>query len=183
MSLAAKALFTLALIFLLLSLGLDYAPMREAPDLDRFQRYSGTDPWAIAGIRPGDTLAQHRRRLGPPVKDTDMKSVSVLGWSRPEELSLTVSPEGEVVDVWGRSVTAGGNTLVYTGLSQAEVERILGRGKVLRSTRPTGSGVISLGSTEVGRILTYENGGVRFEVTLEENQVKHVRAVKTTSGK
>ena len=43
--------------------------------------------------------------------------------------------------------------------------------------------MISLGSTEVARILTYENGGVRFEITLEEDRVKHVRAVGMPTGK
>ena len=183
MSLAARSLFGLALVFLLLSLAFEFMPAREASDLDQFQRYSGTDPWAVGGVRPGDMLAQHQGRLGSPERDTDAKPGRVLRWSRPEDLTLSIDPLGEVVEVMGQSVTVAGKTLVYAGLSQAEVERILGRGKVTRSTRPTGSGVISTGSTEVARILTCENGGVRFEITLEEDRVKHVRAVRMASGK
>jgi len=74
------------------------------------------------------------------------------------------------VDVWGRSLTAGDSTLIDTGLSEAKVARILGCGKVQKSTRPS-------------RTTTYDDGGVRFEVTLEEDQVKYVRAVKITQGR
>ncbi len=178
MSPLARSLLGLALVFLLLSLAFDLMPAREASDSDAFQRYSGTEPWAVAGVRPGEKLAQHRARLGQPERATDSRPGRVLRWSRPEDLTLSVDPLDGVVEVLGPSVTVPGKTLVYPGLSQAEVERVLGRGKVTRSTRPTGSGVISIGSTEVARILTYENGGVRFEITLEEDGVKHVRAVK-----
>ena len=178
MSFIAKSLFALALVFLLLSVALEFVPARQASDLDQFERYAGSAPWAVGGIRPGDASAPHLAKLGPPERDTDMKPGRVLRWSRPEDLTLSVTSDGEIVEVLGQSLTAAGKTLVHAGLSQAEIERVLGRGKVTRSTRPTGSGVISLGSTEVARILTYENGEVRFEITLEEDRVKHVRAVK-----
>lgn len=183
MSLTARSLFALAAFFLLLSFVFELAPARESSDLDQFQRYTGNDPWTLGGVRPGDSLAAHEARLGPPEPSGGGTPGGVLRWSRPEELSLVADPLAGVVEVFGQTLKAGGKTLVYPGLSQAEVERILGRGKVTRSTRPTGSGVISIGSKEVARILTYDNGGVRFEITLEEDQVRHIRAVKANGGR
>jgi len=181
MSLVPKLLFGLALVFLLLSAAQQFVPTRQASDLDRFERYAGAEPWAVASIRPGELLTRHESRLGLPERDRPSSSGRTLQWTSPGDLSLTVNQEGEILDVWGRSLSAGKTTLISTGLSQAEVERILGRGKVQTSTQPSGTGVISLGSREIGRTLSYENGGVRFEITLEEDQVKYVRAVKITS--
>lgn len=178
MSLTAKSLLGLALLFLLMSVAMEFVPVREASDLDQYQRYEGTEPWAVAKVRPGDALSAHLPRLGAPDQDRPSSSGRGVEWTSPSDLKLTLNKDGEIFDVWGRSLTAGQTTLISTGLSQAEVERILGPGKVQRSTQP-GSGVISLGSREVGRTLSYENGGVRFEITLEEDMVKYVRAVKT----
>ncbi len=178
----SRFLFGLALAFLLISVAMDLVPAREEPDLDRDQRYSGTEPWAVANVRPGDALTAHLARLGAPDQDRTSSSGRGVEWTRHGDLKLSVNREDEIFDVWGRSLTAGPATLIQTGLSQVEVERILGRGEVRRSTQP-GSGVISLGSKEVARILSYENDGVRFEITLQEDSVKHVRAVKITSAK
>ena len=178
---ARIALVGLALAFLSISVVLRFGLTRDASDLDQHQRYRGSDRWAVQKVRPGDRLTQHQARLGVPQKDLD--GGRVIQWTSPSELTLTVNEGGEIVDVWGRSLTAGDSTLIDTGLSEAEVTRILGRGKVQKSTRPSGSGVISLGSVEVSRTMTYDDGGVRFEITLEEDQVKYVRAVKITQGR
>lgn len=183
MSLLQRTLFGLALAFLLMSAAMEFAPVREGSDLDQYQRYAGTEPWAVAKVRPGDVLTAHLARLGPPDQDRTSSSGRGVEWTSPSDLRLTVNKDGEISDVWGRSLTAGGTTLISTGLSQKEVECILGRGRVQTSTQPTGSGVISLGSREVGRTLSYESEGVRFEITLEEDQVKYVRAVKITAKK
>ena len=180
---ARISLVGLALAFLLISVVLRFGLTREASDLDRHQLYAGRDPWAVQKVRPGDRLTQHQARLGAPQKDLGSNGGRVIQWTSPSELTLTVNEDGEIVDVWGRSLTAGDSTLIDTGLSEEEVARILGRGKVQKSTRPSGSGVISLGTVEVSRTLTYDDGGVRFEITLEEDQVKYVRAVKITQGR
>ena len=180
---ARLALFGLTLAFLLVFVLLRFGLMRDASDLDQHPRYRGGDHWAVQKIRPGDRLTQHQARLGAPQKDLSSNGEHVIQWTSPSELTLTVNEDGEIVDVWGRSLTAGDSTLIDTGLSEAEVTRILGRGKVQKSTRPSGSGVISLGSVEVSRTMTYDDRGVRFEITLEEDQVKYVRAVKITQGR
>jgi len=179
---ARISLVGLALAFLLISVVLRFGSTREASDLDQHQLYAGRDPWAVQKVRPGDRLTQHQARLGAPQKDLGSNGGRVIQWTSPSELMLTVNEDGEIVDVWGRSLTAGDSTLIDTGLSEAEVTRILGRGKVQRSTRPSGS-VISIGSVQVSTIMTFDDREVRFEITLEEDQVKHVRALKTTRGK
>ena len=177
---ARVALLGLALALLSISVVLRFGLTREASDLDQHQLYAGTDPWAVQKVRPGDRLTQHQARLGAPQKDLGSDGRRVVQWTSPSELMLTVNADGEIVEVWGRSLTAGDSTLIDTGLSEEEVARILGRGKVQKSTRPSGSGVISLGSVEMSRTMTYDDGGVRFEITLEEDQVKYVRAVRIT---
>ena len=179
---ARVALFGLALAFLSISVVLRFGLMHGASDLDQHQLYAGRDPWAVQKVRPGDRLTQHQARLGAPERDLASKGERVIQWTSPSELTLTVNEDGEIVEAWGRSLTAGDATLIDTGLSEAEVTRILGRGKVQRSTRPSGS-VISIGSVQVSTIMTFDDREVRFEITLEEDQVKHVRAVKITPGR
>jgi hypothetical protein len=125
---ARVALFGLALAFLSISVVLRFGLTRQASDLDQHQLYAGRDPWAVQKVRPGDRLTQHQARLGVPQKDLGSKGGRVIQWTSPSELTLTVNEDGEIVDVWGRSLTAGDSTLIDTGLSQAEVTRILGRG-------------------------------------------------------
>jgi hypothetical protein len=183
MSRARTALFGLALAFLSISAVLRFGLTRDASDLDQHQLYAGSDPWAVQKVRPGDRLTQHQARLGAPEKDLVSNGGRVIQWTSPSQLTLAVNEDGEIVEAWGRSLTAGDSTLIDTGLSEAEVTRILGRGKVQKSTRPSGSGVISLGRVEISRTMTYDDREVRFEITLEEDQVKHVRAVKITQGR
>ena len=176
----AKAFFALALAFLLLSVAVDFLPVREASDLDHYRPYTGTAPWSIAHIRPGDPIERHATRLGPPSRDQGGASGAprVVQWTSPRDLTLTLDARGEIVEVLADSVTAGEETLVSTGMSRAEVERVLGRGSLRTSTRPTGSGVISLGWTEVSKTLSYDNGGAVFEITLVKDGVAYVRAFR-----
>ncbi len=180
MSLTAKALFALALAFLLLSVAADFLPVREASDLDHYRPYTGTAPWSVAHIRVGDPIERHAARLGPPSRDQAGKGGAsrVVQWTSPGDLTLTLDAQGVIVEVFADSVTAGEETLVFAGMSRAEVERVLGRGSVRTATRPSGSGVISLGQEEVSKTLIYDNGGAVFEVTLVEDGVAHVRAFR-----
>ncbi len=181
MSPTARALFGLALLFLLLSVATDLLPSREASDLDAYRPHVGTAPWTAARVRPGDSFDRHATRLGPPTRDPGKpgEAPRVVQWTAPRDLTLTLDAQGQVTEVLGDDVTAGDEVLVHTGMTLAEVQRVLGRGSLRISTRPTGSGVISIGRSEVSRTLTYDNGGVTFEITFTEDSVRYVRAFKT----
>lgn len=181
MNRVSRGLFVVALVFLVLSIGLEFTGSREAVDGDLKATYTGSDPWAVDSVRPGEVAAPHLDRLGPPRKDVAVMGDRVLTWSSPD-LMLTLDAGGVVKEAWGRRLSAGELTLIASGASQEEVERRLGRGRVQKTTRPRGSGVISIGSVEVARILTYEAGGVRFEITIEDDQVKHIRALALAAG-
>ena len=102
--------------------------------------------------------------------------VCVAHWPDRETM-VTINGANEIVEVWGRSLRAGGQTLIGPGLSEAEVTQTLGPGKSTRTSSP-GSGLISLGSRTTGHIFTYQNGGVAFEVTVKEQSTQHVRAFR-----
>ena len=175
----SRGLLFLSLFFLLLSIALEFPGSRRVTEGDPSPRYSGSEPWAVEQVRPGEPAGPHGNRLGPPQQDVSAMGSRILKWSQPEVI-LTVDDEGAVREVWGKRLTAGSATLVWPGASSREVEAILGRGRVEKTTRPRG-GVISLGSVEVARILIYENADVRFEITLEDDQVRHIRA-RAVSG-
>jgi hypothetical protein len=152
--------------------------MREASDLDAHRRHTGTAPWSVEGVRPGDALGPHLTRLGPPARTTKAMASDVRTWTSPGPLSVVTDAAGVVTDVTADSVESEGQDIVWSGLGQAEIERILGRGRVQKVTRP-GSGVISIfGGKEVGRVLTYENQGVRFELQLDDDTLNRVRAFR-----
>lgn len=176
MSLTAKFLFGLALIFLVLSVAVDFLPVREATDLDQFKAYTGTEPWAVSNVRPGERLEKHQSRLGAPERDIDMKPGHVIRWTSPRDITLTVSPIGEITEVLSDSITVLDKPIVSSSMSRAEIERVLGRGQVRTERRPSGSGVITLGYEEVSKTLIYENQGVRFELNLQQDSLRYVRA-------
>src|SRR5262245_27140719 len=152
--------------------------MRDAPDLDAYRRHQGTAPWSVDGVRPGQSFAAVRTALGAPDRTVAVMGQDVHEWTSRRQLSVVVDGAGLVTDVTGGQVESEGKPVVWSGLGQAEIERILGRGRVQKVTQP-GSGVISIGGgREVGRILTYDDKDVRFELQLEEDMLKRVRAFR-----
>lgn len=149
---------------------------REATDSTGVSRYTGTAPWTIDGIRPGQSLDDARRLLGEPRDIRESMGQRVVRWSSSETI-VTTNTAGEILEIWGRSLSAGGQSLVQTGLSEAQVAQVLGRGKSTRLSTPSGF-VISFGSKTTGHIFTYRNDGVTFEITVKEDSVQHVRAFR-----
>lgn len=125
-------------------------------------RYTGTAPWGIDGLRPGQTRADAIKLFGEPREERETPSYRFLSWSTRNTM-VTVDKEGIITEVYGHSVTAEGRVLISSA-SEAEATQVLGPGKVQKRSRPKGSGVISLGQEHVGTTLIYDNGGVQFEL-------------------
>ncbi|MDI1318959.1 MAG: hypothetical protein PSW75_02040, partial [bacterium] len=123
---------------------------REATDSASAPRYTGTAPWTVDGVRPGQTLDEARKILGEPSETRGSRSARVVHWSDKETM-VTINAANVVVEIWGHSLKAGGQTVVGPGLSEAEVTQTLGSGKSAR-TSVQGSGVISFGAKTTGRI-------------------------------
>ena len=147
---------------------------REAIDASAVLRSTGTAPWTVDGVRPGQPFDDAKRILGEPREIRGTGGARVAHWSNRETM-VTLNAASEIVEVWGRLLHAGNQTLIGPGSSEAEVTQTLGAGKSTRISSP-GSGVISFGSKTTGYIFTYQNGGVSFEITVKEQSAQHVRA-------
>lgn len=147
---------------------------REVSGDPQYARFAGDQPLAMRGVRPGLTADEVVQLWGDPSDKTPTMGVEVWKWARAADTAVTVDGEGRVVEVFGSELSAGGRTLVWAGATEAEVGQILGRGKVSEHRQPSGF-VISVGSKLVGKTLTYLDRGVRVEVTLTDDSVRHVR--------
>ena len=149
---------------------------REVTDASAAAHSTDTAPWTVDGVRPGQTLDDAKQIFGEPREFRASMGVRIAHWSNRETM-VTLNAANEIVEVWGRSLHAGGQTLIGRGASEAEVTQSLGPGKSTRLSSP-GSGVISFGSKTTGHIFTYQNGGVSFEITVKEQATQHVRAFR-----
>ena len=126
-------------------------------------RYTGTAPWGIDGLRPGQTLADAVKLFGEPSQPPAATGPRFLRWFARDTM-VTLDAKDVITEVYGHTVTAGGQVLVQGGDDQTAVTQVLGPGDVRKSSRPKGSGVISLGRQHVGTTVIYEQAGVRFEL-------------------
>lgn len=154
---------------------------REASDTTaaaRFARprYAGGEPWTIDGVRPGQSFDEVKQLFGEPreIRGTAPGPRTAM-WAR-HNTSVTFDRDNCVTEVMGASVQAGGKTIVQGGAEETEVTQILGPGRVQKSSRPKGSGVISLGSEHTGTTLIYDNAGVRFELPVFGEAAGHFLA-------
>lgn len=125
-------------------------------------RYTGSAPWTIDGVRPGQAFEAVKQLLGEPSEIRGRTGPRTTFWSG-RDTAVTIDSAGIVTEVMGSTVQAGGQVLFRSGATEADVVQILGPGKVQKSTRPKGSGVISLGREHTGTALLYDRDGVRFE--------------------
>lgn len=140
-----------------------FRQVSDASAAPSLPRYTGSAPWTIEGVRPGQTLADVKLLLGEPRETRGTANQPTLFWSRPE-VAVTFDTQARVTEVMGSTLMAGGQVIVQGGASEAEVVQILGPGRVQKSSRPKGSGVISLGRVHIGTTLIYDHDGVRFEL-------------------
>ena len=152
---------------------------REANDLTLssvYPRYTGTAPWEIDGVRPGQSLAEIKRVRGEPARQLDTGPRPTFRWPSPRDTTVTFDSAGRAIDLFGSTLTAEGRTLVDTGLEPAAIEHVLGKGRLEQHSQPTGSGVISLGRRITGSTVAYQNHGSLFEVFTDTNRITAVRA-------
>lgn len=151
-------------VILLLSLAGCFRQATDETAAGPRPRFTGTAPWTINGVRPGQTLAEVRRVLGEARESRGRPEQPTLFWSRPE-VAVTFDEAGVATEVMGNAVQSGGQTIVTGGDSEAQVALILGPAtEIQKAYRPKGSGVISLGREPTGTTLIYDNAGVRFEL-------------------
>lgn len=152
-----------ATVLALLALAGCYREATDASAARVLPRYTGNEPWTIDGVRPGQDFEAVKQLLGEPLEVRQHPGGSYGKWG-PWEIFVSFDPAGRVTEVMGTSVQAGGKVLVAGGASEAEVTQVLGPGRVQKSSRPKGSGVISLGREHVGTTLIYDRDGLRFEL-------------------
>ncbi|HAV60820.1 MAG TPA: hypothetical protein DCY13_00450 [Verrucomicrobiales bacterium] len=156
---------------------------QEVSDAPQHPTYDGAAPLTVNGVRPGMTIAEVVGVLGEPVRTTGRTNQPVLNWTQPAQIAVTFDGAGRAEDIFGTSLKVPDRVLVWRGASEAEVVQILGKpDRRAKSTRPTGSGVISIGSEVVGVTLTYRFGDARFEIYLNEDAVSSVRVIKDAAG-
>ena len=125
-------------------------------------RYTGSAPWTIDGVRPGQNFEEVKQLLGEPREIRDHKGPRTALWAG-RNTAVTFDPAGLVTEMMGSTVKAGDQILFRAGATEAEVAQILGPGEVQKSTRPKGSGVIALGREHTSTALLYDRDGLRFE--------------------
>ncbi len=182
MNSAAKSVFVfdfclvlLASCFCLAVLTGCYRQATDATAASTQQRYTRIEPWKIDGVRPGQAFAEVKQLFGEPREIRGKTGPRTAFWAG-RDTAVTYDQNGRVLEVMGSSVIAGDKTLVTSGANEVEVVQILGPGKVRKSSRPKGSGVISFGQEHIGTTLIYENGGVRFELPVFGEATGHFLA-------
>ena len=152
---------------------------REVADPASFEQpYTGTSPLTIRGAAPGQGEETVVALLGPPDRRNDAGyGAASLQWQRLPDMVVTIDTRTrQVTEVLGDRITAAGSTVVGHGMSEADVRAVLGKPATSRGHyRPSGSGVISIGTKRVGRNLTYRRDGHDFEITLNEDSLAYVR--------
>lgn len=138
-------------------------------------RYAGKAPWMVDGVRPGAMLAEVRRVLGEPREMRPTMGKRVAHWSGRDTM-VTFDAADRAVEVFGHRLMAEGRTLVSAGAAEAEIVQTLGKAEVSSSYRPKGGGIISIGRELTSRTFTYENAGVRFEITVPKDGGGYIRA-------
>lgn len=179
-SFAVKSARFVPLLAAALALLAPTACYREATDASAAithprSHYTGTAPWTIDGVRPGQTFDEVKLLLGEPRDLRESYGQRFARWG-PRDTAVSFDKSGRVTDVMGSTVKAGEQTIVSSGASEDEVAQILGPGKVQKSHRPKGSGVISLGREHTSTTLVYDNAGVRFELCVWGEAAGHYRA-------
>lgn len=129
-------------------------------------RYTGDAPWTLDGLRAGATFEEVRAKLGEPRAVREYNGARSGEWNYGQTL-VTFGPDGRAFEIFGSAIKAGDRTLVSVGAPETELEQVLGAGETAKARRPTGSGVISFGSEHTHTLHVYENGGVRFEVSVK----------------
>ena len=146
-------------------------------ELSGYAPYTGQAPLTIRGVYPGQTENDVISLLGPPDRrDAAGTQRFSLQWQRFSDMVVTLDGAGQVTEVLGNELTAGPNSVVQQGMSEADVRHVLGKPvKDQSQDQPSGSGIISFGGKRVGRTLWYRRDAHTIEVTLREDRLAYLR--------
>ncbi|MFO1077424.1 MAG: hypothetical protein U1E73_06830 [Planctomycetota bacterium] len=135
-----------------------------APDAPRREprQSPAPGPWAVNGIALGADEAACRQVLGDDCEEVRNPRVDLRSmlW-RQHQFSITFDRQGRACQLWGdRLTTLDGKPLLVRGAEFDDVVEILPQAEREDHSRPTGSGVISIGRTYTGTSFTWsdENG-------------------------
>ena len=164
-----------------LALGLLLVPAgcaRRAAGPESFSApYTGTAPLTIRGVRPALDEAEVVALLGTPDRrdGADTQPVS-LQWQRFPDMVVSVDRRTRrVSDVLGSQLDGAGETVLSHGMSGADVRAVLGKpAKSVGHYRPSGSGVISIGTRRDSETLTYRRDGTEIEITLNDGALAYL---------
>lgn len=148
-----------------------------------YSPYTGNAPLTVRGVAPGQSEQEVVALLGPPDRRNGAgQVVESLQWQRFPDMVVTLDTRpGRVTEVLGNELTADGEGVLTSGMSEADVRAVLGRpSKNVGRYRPKGSGVISTGRRKEGTTLTYLRDGHVLEVTLNEGALAYLRLKPST---
>lgn len=152
---------------------------RKAADPSSFYSpYTGNDPLTIRGVSPGQSEEAVVALLGPPDRRNDAGyQTESIQWQRFPDMVVTFDLRTRrVTDVLGNQLDAGGESVVSSGMSEADVRAVLGKPAASKGRyQPAGSGVISIGMKRAGGTLTYRRDGSDVEITENDGAVAYIR--------
>lgn len=152
---------------------------REATEPASFYSpYTGKDPLTIRGVSPGQSEEAVVALLGPPDRRNDAGTqTGSIQWQRFPDMVVTFDLRTRrVTDVLGNQLDAGGETVVSSGMSEADVRAVLGKPAASKGRyQPSGSGVISIGMKRAGATLSYRRDGYDAEITENDGAVAYIR--------
>lgn len=128
-------------------------------------RYVGSDPIAVGGARPGETVAELSARLGAPQETFGSGRSVVLRWRG--GATTAVGGDTRISEVTGDQVTAGKVSLLGRGDSRAKAEHVLGPATASQPHWGSGSYLIDLIPRYIGATLTWRRDGSTLEVTFD----------------
>jgi hypothetical protein len=166
----------LAALVLLAALGGCYRKVTEPASFCR--PYTGTAPLTIRGVSPGQSAEAVVALLGSPERRGPAGyGRESLQWQRFSDMVVTVDTKTHrVTEVLGNRLDAGGESVISSGMNEADVRAVLGKpAKSHGHYRPSGSGVISLGQKRIGASLSYRRDGNDAEITLNDDSVAYIR--------
>ena len=166
----------LAALLLMAALGGCYRKVTEPASF--CSPYTGTAPLTIRGVSPGQSAEAVVALLGSPERrDSAGYGRESLQWQRFSDMVVTVDTKTHrVTEVLGNRLDAGGESVISSGMNEADVRAVLGKpSKSLGHYRPSGSGVISLGHERTGASLSYRRDGSDAEITHNDDSVAYIR--------
>ena len=151
---------------------------RKATEFSEYAPFTGRAPLTIRGVWPGQNGAEVISLLGPPDRrDASGYGAESLQWQRLSNMVVILDTSaGRVAEVVGDQLTAGDSAVIEKGMSEADVQVVLGKpAKDRVHYQPSGSGVISLGKKRTGRTFWYRREERTIEIAVLEERVAYVR--------